>query len=189
MPRLVLRGEGSQLQEAALFKRPNFITHALSRPDTVILGVARRRTFTRIANTATSGPSSAKKVARGGDRAPPHLLSNEQRACRPPASLSSAPRPSQVISRLKITSLSHRTVSRFTNDALRLPHDALERTLHAHTTELSVARTTNAIQVIDIIDCDTGVFCLQAGDGGLSRDGRARQAHGPEREQHRPGRH
>lgn len=70
------------------------------------------------------------------------------------------------------------------NNALRRLHDAPENAPHANTAEVSAARTIDAVEGTGNTHSESGVFRFQTGDCRVLRDGGARSAHGPDRDQH-----
>jgi hypothetical protein len=82
----------------------------------------------------------------------------------------------------------HITYSAGHSNALRRLHDAPAAALHASTAEVSAARPIDAVESRVNIHSEPGVPGVQTGDCRVIRDGGARSAHGPDRDQRRPRR-
>lgn len=177
----------SQLRRQ-LFGRRQLPVHALSSSQTIICGVARPCRLPRIAKTRVFEPRPAANIARRArhrstatSSAPttvPHRLPELWGPAQPPSN-----------SETRSTYITHFTGH---NDALRRLHDALAPApapaLHASTAEVSAARTTDAVEGTSIPHSDRGVSGFQAGDCCVLRNGGARSAHRPDRDQRRPRR-
>jgi hypothetical protein len=67
-----------------------------------------------------------------------------------------------------------------------IPPRRVPEPLHRAAPGAPTARPTHVLRLIQPSDCDTGLFCLK---GGLCRQSGHGRTHGPDREQHRSGRH